>query len=172
MPQIPSRWERWTIDEIGEGVARVLVSTARQPSQAAALSEDFLPDTSSSQRRRALRARVMNLELGPPAEMWSDERDVYLPIDQLTSFVRRRGGKPGLPGQRPLREGDVFWVVAYQSAERSVAQARTVPEARELISQYIQADADVFDVTAAARQAAKTWYQSAVQRASPSEPDG
>lgn len=40
------------------------------------------------------------------------------------------------------------------------------------MGQYLEAEADVLDVTAAARQASKSWYQRAVRVASPREPDG
>lgn len=113
MEEIPSRWERWTIDEIGEGVARVLISEALMPERAVQMAAESGSQASPAERARALRNTVMELERGRPEELWTDERDVYLPVDHLSQLLKQRAGKPGLPGRRPLREGDVFWVVTY-----------------------------------------------------------
>jgi hypothetical protein len=168
---MPERWERWTIDEIDEGRARVLISISLRPAQAERLAEDSAGVGRPVERKRAVRAAVMDVELAPRTEMWSDERDVYLPLVELEALLRRRGGKPGLPGGRPLREGDVFWVVLYQPVGAAMSDARS-EQAVDVIRQYIEAGADVLDVTAAARQAAKTWYQQAIRVAGPSEPGG
>ena len=85
MQQIPARWERWTIDELLEGLARVLVSTARRPLEAAQLSKEFLDETSKREQRRAVSSAVMSVELGAARETWTDERDVYLRLVSLPS---------------------------------------------------------------------------------------
>jgi hypothetical protein len=158
-------WQRWTIDELYESKARLLVSEPRDPREAAAVTDavgSILTDDGRG-RAAALRQTAMDVELA--ADRWGDERTHVVDRLGLEALLKARAGKPGLPGPRPLREGDVFWVFAVggdQVDPGALVRDRVV----------------VLDVTAAARQVAKRTYAEAVARqfdlsaSEPSEPGG
>ena len=159
----PVTWERWTIDEIDEGVVRVAVARteyALDPAVAEAYFEQADAET--------LRQAVFEAEDAPPEHIWGDEEAVFLPVPELDKLLRQRTQVRGLPDRRPLREGDVFWVLLLsddvaESTLRGVSSSELPARAAEL-------KAEVWDVTAAARQAAKRSYDRAVRVAAP-EPE-
>ena len=109
----------------------------------------------------------MRGELNPASAQWSDESIGYAHLVLLQSFLRSRGGKPGLPTNRLLREGDVFWVmVADWQGRIEPREDMPAVEMEAHATGLRRADADVWDVTAAARQAAKREYHEVVRKAS------
>ena len=162
MTQIGSHWQRWTIDELDEGSARVLVADALQPLEST-VAEAFDGGTAES-----IRSAVLTVEDAPSADLWAEERAVQLTVAALEPFVKLRQATPGLPDPRPLREGDVFWVVLPTTDERS--------SLRDLTPEQILASADqlalhLSDITAAARQSAKLADDAVVRAASDKRPE-
>jgi hypothetical protein len=155
---IASTWQRWTIDELDAGLARIAVAQARYP-----LESTVAEAVATEAEVDELREAVARVEDAPPDDLWEDEVPVYLAVDELEPFLRRRDEIPGLPDDRPLREGDVFWVVLPADLDeerfRDLAPAAMMQGASAL-------DVQVWDVTAAARQAAKRTYDAAVRAAS------
>ena len=161
-----SRWERWTVDEIADGVARVLVAR-----ESPARSADALEDLRAPARAAAVAAgpaethrRAMAAE--DRTDAWLDEVGTYLEASRLARFVdRHRHGKPGLPGRRPLREGDVFYVeIPADPSFEGLGDGAAGPDrAAEPLGRYETAEVDVLDLTAAARQSAKVVYQRTVR---------
>jgi len=163
-------WERWTIDEIDEEFARVLISRAGNASRlrdmAGQVATESSPASSSRRMSSVLRDEAMRGELNPRTEQWSEEALGYGHLTLLQTFVRSRGGKPGLPTNRPLREGDVFWVMVADwpgPVEPPADMSRADLESH--IAALKEATADVWDVTAAARQAAKRSYHEVLRKA-------
>jgi len=158
-------WERWTIDDLADGVARVLVSPAvdlsRWPLTATSLGST---DDTVRARRAAARSLIMDVEIRPLAESFGEEEPAYVETGLLFKFLRARDRTEGLPGTRPLREGDAFWVTLAAGTGVSPGGAN-VPLAGRL--EALQAaGARVWDVTAAARAAAKHAYHATVAVAS------
>jgi hypothetical protein len=152
-------WQRWTIDEIDEGVARVAVAHSEyglDPDVAEARELGYEPDR--------LRHAVFEAEDAPPEHLWSDEEAVFLPVDTLDRLLRRRSRIHGLPRRRQLREGDVFWMVAPTPADGPTVP---LPRPEELPAVAAKLGVEVWDVTAAARQAAKRGYHRAVRAGDP-----
>jgi len=166
-------WERWTIDEIDEEFARVLIARAAVTARIRAIAGSVVGDLSSpGQRHRIadlLKAAAMSAELEPSTEQWSEESYGYARLEALQKFLRARGGKPGLPSERALREGDVFWAVATDAAPFRPLADMTPAELETHIAVLRKGRADVWDVTAAARQAAKRSYHEVVRRANEDE---
>lgn len=171
-------WQRWTIDEIDEDVVRVLITSAQDPAQARGLSTSLIAAASGSESATSVgirlsdvaRDQAMDVETGPIADRWEEEVAAFAERQPLQRFLRRRGGKPGLPRSRPLREGDVFWVIAPRGLPSPGAPTRD--NRRLPLESYLELGVDVWDVTAAARQASKRRYHE-VQRAvedAPEEP--
>jgi hypothetical protein len=157
-----STWQRWTIDEIDLGVARLAVAQARYPLEST-VAEAEATDADAE----VLRELVVEVEDAPPDDLWADEQPVFMPIDELRAFLKRRNDIRGLPDERPLREGDVFWVVLSPALEARTLRDMT---ARRVMVEAEQLDVQVWDVTAAARQAAKRTYDDALRAASDDQP--
>jgi hypothetical protein len=162
-------WERWTIDEIDEEFARVLISRAGNASRlrdmAGQVATESSPSSSPRRLSSVLRDEAMRGELNPTTEQWSEEALGYGHLALLQTFLRSRGGKPGLPTNRPLREGDVFWVMVADwpgPVEPPADMSR--PDLESHIAALKDANADVWDVTAAARQAAKRSYHEVLKK--------
>ena len=157
-----STWQRWTIDEIDLGLARLAVAQSRHPlesSVAEAQATDADPDV--------LRERVVQVEDAPPDDLWDDEQPVFMALDELRTFLGRRNDIRGLPDDRPLREGDVFWVVLPPTLEARAIRDMTP---RGVVARAEDLAVQVWDVTAAARQAAKRTYDDALRAASDDRP--
>jgi hypothetical protein len=162
-------WERWTIDEIDEGMARVLVARARAPEEIRAIADRLWGEVDRGGSRRAssaLRRLVALIEVRPPLDQWAPEEIHFFGLTDVAPTLAARRGKPGLPGERPLREGDVFWVLA---ADEPTALALHTPAGEREVMALRLGSFDVWDVTAAARQVAKRSYHHAVRMAG--EPD-
>lgn len=164
-------WERWTVDEIDEDATRVLISRAGDARQLRDIAERVMTERtspSSGPTRRlvgVLRSEAMRVELDPAAQEWSEESFGFAPTARLHEFLRGRSGKPGLPTDRPLREGDVFWVlVADWQGSPDPPSDLSMTELENHIAQLEQATPDVWDVTAAARQAAKRFHHEALRK--------
>ena len=160
-------WERWTIDEIDEEFARILITRAGD----AADLHEIADQVATGSRARphelsdVLRAHAMRVELDPGRQQWQDESLAYAPLAALQTFLRGRGGKPGLPTNRPLREGDVFWVmVADWPGSRDPLPDLDAKGFATHISDLRRAGADIWDVTAAARQASKHSSHEVVEK--------
>lgn len=155
-------WQRWTIDEIVDEVARVLVCERLVPPDETLL--ELLAPVQGDVRPRAadVRALLMAVELGAAEDTWTEERAVFMPLEELDRQLATRlvPGVPRARDRRP-REGDVFWVVpgAAASAERGADEA--VEAAQDL------AGSAILDATAAARQATKRTYHRAAQLLDP-----
>ena len=155
-------WERWTLDEIADGIARVLLSRPRDEQRIRHLSgavRDHLGSgrATRSSLRTLLRRQATAAEEGLSYRNWTPEEAHFAPIDDLAHFLGGRANKPGLPGKRPLREGDVFWILLRDRLPDSLR-----PEAILPLVRYLESGVDVWDVTAAARQASKRQYNAAV----------
>jgi hypothetical protein len=167
-PETPT-WERWTIDEVDEGVVRVLVSEALDPEELRTISEAILAPEARGPRdhatRNALHRQAMRVELARSEQRWSSERAIFMAQSVLEPLLRERTGKPGLPTNRPLREGDVFWVILPAGSGLALPPDRgaTLDIGAARVAQYLRLGADVWDVTAAARQVAKQDYHHSVR---------
>jgi hypothetical protein len=158
-----SHWQRWTIDELEEGAARVLIADAMQP------LESTVAEAFDSGVAQAIQSAVLTVENVPPTDLWGEERAVFLPLEALEPFVKLRQTTAGLPDPRPLREGDVFWVVLPTTDHES--------SLRDLTSAEVLASADqlglhLADITAAARQTAKVGDDAVVRAASDKGSEG
>lgn len=163
-------WERWTIDETEEEFARLLISRAANTDQlreiAGLVTEEGSPQTGKPELGGLLRSQAMHAELNPATAQWSEECFGHVRLSLLRSFLRGRAGKPGLPRNRPLREGDVFWVmVADWPGPPEPLGDFSAAELEVHVAALRTAEADVWDVTAAARQAAKRSYHEVLRRA-------
>ncbi len=169
------RWERWTVDEILDGRVRLLTCEALESIAAdgAALLPDLAGLTDASPDKGAVAGAATAIELAPTRETWTDETGVIVDEAELTRLLGTRVSRGGLPGRRPLREGDVFWVLVPPGTNASWALATrwvTVapgdyvaePQApTDVLRAYAEAGAVVLDLTAAARQAVKRIYHRA-----------
>lgn len=169
------RWERWTIDERFDGRVRVLVCRAigdAAPDVVRSLAAlPLREDRRGAPGRSFVRETAMTYELASVDATWSEETAAFAAEDALSAFLGRRTDKPGLPQNRELREGDVFWVfVPYDGPRPGGGRDRW-------LRAYTDAGAQVWDVTAAARQAVKRLYHRAQRTraarppAPPSAPD-
>lgn len=160
--EIAGTWQRWTIDEIDAGLARVAVAESAYPLESGAAEALY-----TQQSADEVRAAVFKVENAPPDDIWSDERAEYMQVDDLREFLKRRSEIRALPDPRPLREGDVFWIVlAPDLAEESRSGLTT----QGLVDAAHDLEPQVWDVTAAARQAAKRTYDDAVRAATDEAP--
>lgn len=151
-----SAWERWTIDEIDEDVARVLVAQATDAlADAIGAVEQGVTAGDGAALRTAVAAVEMSA-LSQQPEPWSEETQRFYEVEALRAFLKRRDRSAGLPADRDLREGDVFYVQA------SVAK-------RSALADYDVETTRVLDVTAAARQRAKRAYDALVRSATAAE---
>jgi hypothetical protein len=155
-------WQRWTIDEIDADIARLAIASAFYPLESSVAEAEALGDDPD-----AIRQQVTKVEFVAPDDLWADEEAVYVNVRQLTEFLKRRDRIRGLPDNRPLREGDVFWIVLPVGDQGGVRAL----DAPQLIADVDWAGVEVWDVTAAARQVAKHSYDSALRAAS-DEPSG
>lgn len=144
--------KRWTIDELTESTATVLRSQ---------YSRSF--DIPAPQD---VRKAVENLESELTTESWSEEEDFVLSRDRLADFIREavnRSRPHELPEARDLRDGDVYWIISPQSVP--VPQGPATPDGTDqFLAGYREPLCTVWDVTAAARQAAKVTYFQAIER--------
>lgn len=142
----PSYWQRWTIDELNGGLARLLIADAQQP------LESSVAEAIDTGTAATIQAAVLAVEDAPPDDLWGEERAVILAEELLEPFVKLREPIKGLPQSRPLREGDVFWVVLPvtdpETSLHDLTPAELLPSAEILGLQLV-------DITAAARQRAK-----------------
>jgi hypothetical protein len=152
-----STWQRWTIDELDARITRVAVAeTAYGLESSVAEAYDTRADVET------FRQAVVDTEDVPPEHLWGDERAVYLRVADLQRFLNRRGQVRGLPDPRELREGDVFWILLPATMDET-ALRRLTP--KRILAKGEALGVQVWDVTAAARQAAKRTYDSAVRAA-------
>ena len=169
-----SSWERWTIDEKTDGQVRVLVAQTQRRQRVEQLRQSVKqaePAGREAERTARLRDVAMSLEQEP--EGWSDEVEFFFEQTPLEEFLnRRRRGKPGLPGARPLREGDVFYVEIPPEVEwrPSSEELQSMPGlAREMLSSFIASGVEAWDLTAAARQSSKRDYHRALEAPAPED---
>lgn len=169
-----SDWERWTIDEKTDGHVRVLVAQTQSRQQVERLRQSMQrSDPTGREAERTARLRVVAMALEQDDEAWSDEVEFFFEESALEEFLnRRRRGKPGLPGARPLREGDVFYVeipaeVQWRPSSEEVQSTPGV--AREMLSSFMASGVEVWDLTAAARQASKLDYHRALEAPAPED---
>ena len=163
-------WERWTIDEILDDIVRLAACRARdtRPIEALRSATEFgkTGETDVDEVAREVRRQTMDGELRALVR-WGDEVAWHVPRAALGRFLERRDGKPGLPGVRPLREGDVFWIVVGRDRGRTVQDVgvrANVAQTEDLFAPFVEAGADVWDVTAAARQVVKRRSAQALER--------
>lgn len=145
--------ERWAIDEVTEISATLLRSVYGK--------EIDIP------KAGGVKAIVMGLERKLAADDWGEEDDFVLSRQELGGFIHdtiARSREPELPEARGLREGDVYWIVSEEPVSPpggSIGPRRT----KRFLAPYEQSNVKVWDVTAAARQAAKVAYFQAMQSA-------
>lgn len=164
------QWERWTIDEIFDDRVRLLICEAQEATRMAAgyqlAAERGAAADATRDEAPPIADTAMAIELAPTIESWTDEQAVFVDRSDLELFLRRRSRAGVLPGRRPVREGDVFWILSRVSLSRL-----WVDERGSALGAYRHADPLVLDLTAAARQASKRVYHRATQ-AAPPEPEG
>ncbi len=180
--------ERWTIDEIGDGVVRVLAARSMTPESLAPLAERSRAATAPAALKQSS-AEVMAVELGsatptatpatpatPAAgadtatttaeQSWTDEQDSVLEEELVVAFVQRF--RERVPGgvERDLRETDVFWVVVEgDGPARSLSDAAIRrSDTKAVLAAYAAVDPVVRDMTAPARQASKVLYHDAFRK--------
>jgi hypothetical protein len=155
--------ERWVIDELLDGEVRVVRSVLREGADEAPrlLGVVEARHVTSADYRAAVRSVVVDLEAAP-VDDWTPETEVFVDARRLESFLlrgARRSARIGLPAREHLREGDVYWVV--QSGAMAGAMAELdqrdlgLEEGVGLVQAWKDAGAEVWDVTAASRQAVK-----------------
>jgi hypothetical protein len=153
-------WQRWTIDEIVEETVRVLIADGIYPLESTAA--EALDDGSATELRDA----VAQDEAVSPDDIWLEERAEYMDAGSLRELLRGKAEAPGLPDARELREGDVFWVVLPpQLIETMAMDAGPLHPLRHLQAPGAQ----VLDVTAASRAAARHLYDAVLRGAPPPE---
>lgn len=172
-----SDWERWTIDERTDGQVRVLVAQTQRRQLVEQLRQSVKrAEPTGRGAPRTARLRDVAMALEQDAEAWSDEVVFFFEESALGEFLnRQRRGKPGLPDSRPLREGDVFYIeIASEVRWRpSSEQVRSAPGlAREMLSSFLASGVEVWDLTAAARQATKLDYHRALEAPAPEDKPG
>ena len=146
-------WERWTIDEMLDGRVRLLVSEARGAAAQAAVRAlgVTLQNGRGVSVAEVIHALAMDQELALPESTWSTEEAMFVDAEELAALLRRRVRRH-LPGSRPLREGDVFWVlIPGCDTHAPHALARLTSS----VEPYISTRPIVLDLTVAARQASK-----------------
>jgi hypothetical protein len=161
--EMAATWQRWTIDEIDAGLARVAVAASEYPLESTVAEAAY----EEGGDLEAVRDAVFGVENSPPEDIWGDEEAAYLAVDDLDTFLKRRADIKALPDPRPLREGDVFWIVLPVELEE---EARLGLTAIDLLARAEQLKPQIWDVTAAARQAAKRTYDDAVRAATDEAP--
>jgi hypothetical protein len=162
------------VDEIADGHVRVLVAGSQKRQQVEQLRRSLTQAEvidRAQERSRQLRDVAMSLE--QHQEAWSDEVEFYVEQGVLVSFLsQRRRGKPGLPGERPLREGDVFYVeipaaVQWRPSRELIGISPGL--VREVLQGLLESGVEVWDLTAAARQASKVEYHRALEAPAPED---
>ena len=145
--------ERWTIDEMSDATATLLRSV---------YEEEFDPSAAGD-----LKEIVMQMELViGDDERWSEETDFILNRQQLEAFLNdpeRRSGRREFPEPRPVRESDVYWIVSpdeLPAIDEAIGPDRT----GEFLATYQHPAVEVWDVTPAARQAARVNYNQALKQ--------
>lgn len=166
--------ERWVVDEITEGAVRVLRSRLR-----ASRREDVSPAVEpivNALEPAAEETRAVAIALEAlPTDAWTRETDELVDLVALEALLvggAQVAAPTGLPVRPELREGDVYWLVRPDRDAVGVVDAeaslRTVDDAAELLATLALDGTQVWDVTAAARQAIKRRYADALV-ARPSE---
>lgn len=146
--------ERWTIDELAESTVTLLRSVYRGEIDA----------TDTDDLRREV---VISRERDLTSEVWSEEDDFVLDRQALARFIGDavdRTHASELPGARELREADVYWIASEQSVFEPQGTIGPEDTTRFLVA-YDNPAVKVWDVTAAARQAAKVTYFQAIESA-------
>lgn len=170
--------ERWFIDELGEGVVRVLASAAldvRPFTELAHLTGHSPDEPVAVERARTL---VLELESADALAAWSEEVDHLIPLPVVEKVLRARRASLGFPGDREIREGDVYWLARLAGDADSEPHLSEPTEVQERMAQMRLSTTEtrdtgeyryavwslvligyrpewVWDVTAAARQADK-----------------
>jgi hypothetical protein len=161
--------ERWMVDEIVDDDVRVLRAALR-----ASAADDLEVEGAFGATREveSLEARVVvnrdiafRVENGP-IDQWTLETEAQFDRPLLTAFLV--GGAsltaaPGLPVRDQLREGDVYWVIdaTAEADGRRAAHDLTVDQTPALLLELAAHGAEVWDVTAAARQVMKRLFGEA-----------
>lgn len=177
--------ERWTIDEIGDGIVRVLAARSVAPDAVAPLATESRAITPTA-LGEASRDVVMAIELGTPsptvdgaaedatggvaeqadsASIWTEEQDSVLDVTTVADFLSEFGElTPAVA--RPLREADVFWVVATDAPARPLSEGPVRrSETAAVLDAYRAVQPVVHDMTAPARQASKVLYHDTFRKA-------
>ncbi len=165
------RWERWTVDEMLDGRVRLLVCEARDAAHSLAAGPvRGGPAPPEGREGEDAPAIAMAVELAPTEATWTDEVAIVVDEAELASFLRHRSARGGLPGGRPIREGDVFWVFVPADTAVGLASPPSAVAGNEAIRAYAESAPVVLDVTAAARQAVKHIVHRAGRTTGPGEP--
>jgi hypothetical protein len=168
--------ERWTIDEIGDGAVRVLAARSLSPDTVARLIAAS-PPPGGTQIASSESGQVLAIELGTAEEgdswaeddvanpNWTDEEDCVLDAAAVSTFVERFMKRPLDVEHRPLRETDVFWVVARVVPGRVLSDGRVRRSETEVVlAAYEAVGPSVRDMTLSARQASKFLYNDAFRK--------
>jgi len=155
--------ERWVIDEIDAGVVRVLRADI-----ADGVTLEVEDDRLARVRDDGGAAREIAMEIeGLPTAAWTEEREWQVDVEALGAFLLegvRRSGPPGLPARVDLREGDVYWVLAPDTgyANPHLRDFDEAEGAGPTLARFLDGGGQIWDVTAAARQAIKRLYAEAL----------
>jgi hypothetical protein len=174
--------ERWMVDEIIDDDVRVLRTALRARSADELGIETALGAAGRVEAPAEL--AIINRELAlrleaEPVAIWTGETEAHFERGPLTAFLiggARRTAAAGLPVRNDLREGDVYWVMdpAAVADGRRAAHDLGTDQTPALIGALEGAGAEIWDVTAAARQVMKRVYgYAAIARTDgPPAPEG
>ena len=174
--------ERWMVDAIVDDDVRVLrVALRARSADQLDLEWAFVTARSvesSEARTIANRELALGLEAAP-VQSWTAETEAQFDRRLLTTFLvlgARETAAPGQPARDELREGDVYWVIdaAAEADGRRAAHDLTTDQTPALLAALAGRGAEVWDVTAAARQVMKRVYGDAAfaRRDEQSTPEG
>lgn len=169
--------ERWFLDEVAEGVARVLAAAAldvRPFTELAHLADHSPHDAEATSRARDL---VIELESADALAAWTEEIDHLIPIGALERVLGDRRVSLGFPEPRQIREGDVYWLARVADStdaepqlavpggleQRLAELAELPPTERWSLALIGYRPYWIWDVTAAARHADKWRLDRAIR---------
>ena len=155
--------ERWMVDELVDDDVRVLRSALRAAAaDALDVNRAFgLARAAESVEARAAANRELAVILeAEPVASWTEETEAWFDRVLLSAFLlggAQATAADGLPAREGLREGDVYWVLhrAAEADGRRAARDLAPEDAAALLVTLVALGAEVWDVTAAARQVMK-----------------
>ncbi len=177
--------DRWTIEELTESTATLLRSRYQGTMPAIIVNFGKEPRPPLGDELTSLRSEAMTMESSMADEDWPEEVDFVLDRQALQNFIREqrvevlepavsnsRQSQIRDPRPREIREGDVYWVVGAGdlTLNRAYEEPRSIEDTQEFLSPFWESS--IWDMTAAARQAAKVAYSRVVKPPEQRKPKG